>query len=113
MRQNEGTLTCFCKDVNYFLKTHAINDVIARTDDGKVFHKHLCSNYRSEYVEILWNKVIQYYWAYDKYALKCTFIEGESELLAQSMCSYQDSENNTRVEDLVHHPTLFTSFQHY
>lgn len=51
--QKEGTVTSYCKAVNYLLKTYSKDDMVAETDPDIMQFAHQSSKSRTEYAEDL------------------------------------------------------------
>lgn len=56
--------------VNYFLETHATDDVVAEADAEIITFIHLLNNAPVEYAKLLWAKAPPCHRVYDEYVQK-------------------------------------------
>lgn len=54
-RQKEGTVTSYCKAMNYKLKKYATDTVIAKNDGDEMCSTQLSNKLRTKHAKALWN----------------------------------------------------------
>lgn len=110
--QNGGTLTRYCKVLDYLLEKYVTNYCTVKMG-GKMFHFTTPSNMASmEHAEALWNKALRYGRVYNEYVLNGLFIGGPHGFIRHGIRSYRISKKNDIGHDVARHVTSLTRLQY-
>lgn len=84
-RQKEGTISSYCKTLNYIPETYVEDDFIGVTDTKLMWFTQLSSKSSMEYAGALWNEALWCNRAYDEYELEKIYIIGLPKSIRPSM----------------------------